>query len=335
MEQLEEPPEKPGVLKILTPFAATGLIFWWIFRGMDIVGLKAALGKAHFGLAVGVMTAYCMIFFMVDLLSFGYGYKWYLTKKVGWKDIAIIRWGMYLPQVALAPIAEIIPPTYFRRTWRAKVLHTIGSEIYVLFCDSYCNVAVLSLGLLLAGMSVGMGWIYFVTGMWVLLALTWLYWLTPLRDRLLPKLRDNPLMHSFKKAPLKHYFAFFGIRSILALSNLVAGWTLLEALDVRLPVTHLMLLVPVMMVSTFLPISAGGYGGPQGAAVLLLVQLWNHTDSETAVAYSLLWSTFFAFGRAFMGAVFAWPVWNLLRKKTYALEMKKPEAETSGADKGE
>lgn len=335
INQVQEAPDKPNIIKIVSPFVVTGLIFWWLYWSMDLVALQAALSKAHLGLAIGVMVVYCLIFTTVDVISFGLGYKWYLTNKVTWKDVMVIRCGMFLLQIALAPVAEVIPPAYFLRKWRVKVLHTIGSEMYVLFCDNYCNITLLTLGLIFGGLILGMGWLYFVIFQWLLLAVTWLYWLTPLLDRLLPRLREAAMLHSFRKAPLRHYFAFYGVRLVLMLSNLVACWTLLDALDVRLPVTHLFLLAPVVMLSTFLPISAGGYGGPQGAAVLMLVTLWNHTTQEVAVAYSLLWSTLFAIGRGAIGAIFAWPVWNLLQERNNPMDKVMPDAVASGSIEGE
>lgn len=314
----EETPEKPSILKIIVPFAATALIFWWLLNGIDFEQLKTAIAKAHLGIAIAVMVCYCIVFSAVDVAAFGLSYRWYLTDRVTWKDAAIVRCGMYLLQVALSPIAEIIPPTYFWRKWRVRALHTIGSEVFVLFCDSFCNITLLAIGFALAGMALGAGWLYFILSQLLFLALVWSYWLTPLRDKILPKLRDAAIMHVFRRAPMKHYFVFYGIRLVLAAMNLVANWALLDALGVQISMTHLFVLVPVIMFSTFLPISAGGFGGPQGAAVLMLVTMWHLTSQEIAVAYSLLWSTFFAVGRATIGAAFSWPVWMLLQQKSDA-----------------
>lgn len=319
-EQLaREEPEKPGILRIIVPFAGTALIFWWILSRIDFAGLTGALAGAELTVAIPVMALHSLVFFASDAAAFGYGYKWFLTPDVSWKDVFILRGGMYLLQVVLAPLAEIIPPAYFLRKHGVKVLHTIGSEIYVLFCDGYCNSTLLIIGLLLGGggMVLGMGWVYFLIFHYTLLALVFLYWRTPLKDKLkfLYWHRDAAILTGFRKAGFRHFFALYGIRGVLAVTNLLAGWALLDALQIYLPFHHLLLLVPVMMFSTFLPISTGGYGGPQGAAVLILVTLYGHTTVEVAVAYSLLWSTFFALGRATIGAVLAYPVWNLLQEK--------------------
>ena len=308
----EEAPEKPSVLRIVVPFVTTALIFWWILRGLNFEALKRAFSEARLGLVLPAITIYSIVFFLIDVASFGLAYKKYLTDKVSWRDIAVVRGGMYLIQVALAPVAEVIPPTYFARKWRVRVLHTLGSEMYVMFCDAYQNVTLLSMGLLVAGVSLGLGWLIFVIAMWIWLGVNFAYWLTPIHDRLLPRLHNAAILHAFKKAPLKDYLIFYGLRGIFMPANVIIGWVLLDAFNVHLPIQHLLLLSPVMMSSTFLPISAGGYGGPQGAAILVLVNMYHHTTVEVAVAYSLIWSTFFAIGRAVIGAVFAIPVWNLL-----------------------
>jgi len=318
-ELAREEPEKPSIFRIIVPFAGTALIFWWILSRINYAGLAEALAEAELGVAISVMALHSAVFFVADTVAFGYGYKWFLTREAPWKDVAVIRGGMYLLQVALAPLAEIIPPAYFLRKHKIRVLPTVGSEMYVLFCDGYCNTTLLILGLLLGGGGavLGMGWVYFLIFHYTLLALVFLYWRTPLKDKLrfLYRLRDAAVMIGFREGKFRHFFAFYGIRGVLAVTNLLAGWALLDALHVHLPFHHLLLLVPVMMFSTFLPISTGGYGGPQGAAVLILVTLYGHTTTEIAVAYSLLWSTFFALGRATIGAVLAYPVWNLVQQK--------------------
>ncbi len=322
-----EEPEKPGILRIIVPFVGTALIFWWILSRINFTGLTKALVEADLAVAISVMALHSLVFFASDTVAFGYAYKWFLTRKVPWKDVAILRGGMYLLQVALAPLAEIIPPAYFLRKHKVKVFPTLGSEMYVLFCDGYSNTTILILGLLLGGGGavLGMGWVYFLIFHYTLLVLVFLYWRTPLKDkvRFLYRLRDAAIMKGFREAGFRHFFAFYGIRGVLAITNVLAGWALLDALHVQLPFHHLLLLVPVMMFSTFLPISTGGYGGPQGAAVLILVTLYGHTTTEIAVAFSLLWSTFFALGRATIGAVLAYPVWNLVQEKPEP----QPEAE--------
>jgi len=67
------------------------------------------------------------------------------------------------------------------------------------------------------------------------------------------------------------------------------------------------------MASIFLPISAGGYGGPQGAAVLFLVQLWDLCSMEQALGFSLLWSTLFLIGRAMVSGIFLLPLWKMFQ----------------------
>jgi len=310
--------EKPGILRIIAPFAGTALIFWWILGRIDFAGLEQALAEAELAVAIPVMALHSLVFFASDTVAFGYGYKWFLTPRVSWRDVAVLRGGIYLLQVVLAPLAEIVPPAYFLRKHNVRVLPTIGSEIYVLFCDGYCNSTLLMLGLLLGGGGavLGMGWVYFLIFHFTLLALVFLYWRTPLKDKLkfLYWHRDAAILTGFRQAGFRHFFALYGIRGVLAATNLLAGWALLDALHVHLPFHHLLLLVPVMMFSTFLPISAGGYGGPQGAAVLILVTIYGHTTTEIAVTFSLLWSTFFALGRATIGALLAYPAWNLLQK---------------------
>lgn len=309
------PAHKPQRLRLLFPIALTGALLWWIGRSMDFGAVRGTLAQAPLGPLALVVVAYFLVFFCVEMFSLGLGYRWFLTSRVPWRHVAIMRGGMCLLQVAAAPLAEVIPPTYFWRRWRVRVLHTLGSEAFVLFCDNYTNICMLTAGLILAGGAIHQGWWYYAGLWWVLLPLCWGYWLTPVRDRLFPALQHKGPLIGFARARLRHYFMLFGIRSCLAAANLGLGWSLLAAFGVHLKIHHLLLLVPIMMTSTFLPVSAGGYGGPQGAALIVLVQWFGQTTPEVAIAFSLLWSTAFAVGRIGLGVAFAVPLWMLMQER--------------------
>jgi hypothetical protein len=75
---------------------------------------------------------------------------------------------------------------------------------------------------------------------------------------------------------------------------------------------QLILLGTLVLSTAMLPLSVGGYGGPQGVAVLLLVEAWGVASREDALAFSLVWSTMFLVGRVVVGAALAVPLLRLV-----------------------
>ena len=68
--------------------------------------------------------------------------------------------------------------------------------------------------------------------------------------------------------------------------------------------------IPLVVLSLFLPIGVGGYGGPQLIAWFLFVKLGAAGTADQVVAYSLLWSAGFLAGRALIGLVFIRRFWS-------------------------
>ncbi len=312
----EDQPEKPGVLKIVLPFITTGFIFWWLFRGIDFDGLTAAMAVINLPMAILAVAIYTLVFFFAEALSFGKAYKWFLTEEVSWKDIASLVVGKHLIATLFAPLAEVILPTYFLRTWGIRVLHSVSAFGFVIFCDTFCLNLVLTIALLISGSeSLGAYWIYFILGSWIFQACMLTYFLTSFIRQRIPFFYNWAINYAYTKAKLKHYLTLYGIRSIIHIAMPVAVGIMLSAMDMHLSIPQLLLFVPVFVISAFLPISVGGYGGPQGAAMLLLVNVWHLTTPEQAIAFSLVWSTLFLITRTVGSAVFAWPMWNLIQQK--------------------
>jgi len=118
---------------------------------------------------------------------------------------------------------------------------------------------------------------------------------------------NHGLLECFLTAKVTHYVHIYLVRLSLLAAHLYAISIILPLLSIDLSLWQLVIFSPLFVASAFLPISVGGYGGPQGVAVLLLVQLWQVTNIESAIAFSMLWSTFFLLGRCSVGALLTIP----------------------------
>ena len=140
-----------------------------------------------------------------------------------------------------------------------------------------------------------------------------LYYFTNLKDRLPTHSTLQAVFFTFRQAEFKQYLFVYGVRLALIVGQVIAVQILLDTLNIHLKLWQLLIFVPFFYGSAMLPISAGGYGGPQGAAILFLVEMWNVTNTETALVFSLVWSTLFLFWRVVIGVTFLLPLWKRLQ----------------------
>lgn len=303
-----------SLVQILFPILMTAAIFWWIFSGIDFGSLKSAVegvSLVNLSLAIG---GFCVWMYLCDVLSFGAGFKQLVEPKAPWRDIVLLRGGTIFSTVIFPPLGEVFAPYYFYRKWQHSVLQTVGASFFVMLVDSSCGLISLSVAFLFFDTSMLSQW-------WILLivghALLLLVFIVAFSRWVLPKLPEFFRVREFFYALRTVSFSFtmkvllFRILSFLGVG--ITLYYLLVAMGINLVVAHALLFIPFFMASVFLPISTGGYGGPQGAAVLFLVQLWEVCTTEEALAFSLIWSTGFMIGRAVVGGVAVFPLWRLLR----------------------
>lgn len=313
-ESESEGQEKPGLLKLAFPFIATVGIFWWILSGIDVDKLQESLSVTNIPVVLGVMLAYSAYLIFFDTLSFGYGYKTWVDARASWKDISYIQGTGVFLTVLFPPLAAPIGPLYFLRRWKSPLLITFGSVFTVIFIDGYCGAAIIAGAFLFLDMSsISSNWAWFVSGHWLIAGVACLAVFTSLKKSLPAIITDRDFLKPILSITPLDLLKIFSLRFMVIAGAYAAIFCLLMQLDIQLSLAQLLIFIPIIMMSTFLPISAGGYGGPQGAAILFLSENWHVCSPEQALAFSLLWSTLFLIGRLVMGAPFTIAYWNLVQ----------------------
>jgi len=141
---------------------------------------------------------------------------------------------------------------------------------------------------------------------WLLIPAWIIFWRTRVRN-LVPKIRDNPLLATFKKATLENYLEVFGYRLAGNVAGLAAGVVMLKAVGINAPLALLFAGVPIMVDAAYWPVSAGGFGSPQ---IVALVLLRDYASKEAILAFSLAWSALFFIVRTLTGLPFIRPVYK-------------------------
>jgi len=315
--QLGHEPElkaNASLVQVLFPLVMTALIFWWIFSGIDFESLKRAIeGVSILSLSLAI-GGFCVWMYLCDVLSFGAGFKRLVEPQAPWKDIVLLRGGTIFSTVIFPPLGEVFAPYYFYRKWQQGVLRTVGASFFVMLVDSSCGLISLSVAFLFFDTSMlSNWWVLLIVGHALLLigfSLAFSRWGL---SRLPAFLKEREFFHALREVNFSFTMQVLFFRIISFLGVGITLYYLLIATGIHLEVAHALLFIPFFMASVFLPISTGGYGGPQGAAVLFLVQLWGVCSTEQALAFSLIWSTGFMIGRAVVGGVAVFPLLRLLQ----------------------
>ncbi|SDG51100.1 Lysylphosphatidylglycerol synthase TM region [Lentzea fradiae] len=298
-----------GALLTLT---AAALLCWWSLSGVDWATLPDAVRRAHPGLVVAAVAGYTVAFCVLDTAAFTLVYRKHLAAAVPVRHVATIVCGKQLLGVVFSPLTKLVATLYFHRRWRVPVLRTLGATEVLTVADTIVLVGLVVVGTgTVDGMPAGASVLAALMALALALFLLWA-WLPAARG-VLPRLRRNAFLSVLVQTSPAQMLAQLGLRSCLVLAMAASWWSLLLANGVDLDFGRLVQFCSVFLVVVQLPVSVAGYGGPQGACVLLLSDAWGLMSREDAAVLSLLWSTAYLVSRVVIGFLFAVPAVRLLR----------------------
>jgi hypothetical protein len=313
----QTPPElkaQASLLQILLPIVVTLGIFWWILSGIDFDSLKSAMSGIYWGEVALVIGGFCILMMVGDVFSFGAGFKWLVDPRAPWSHMLMIRSGTIFSGVIFTPLGELFAPYYFFRKWHKSVLRTVGAALFVALIDSSSGAISLAIAFIFFDTSMlSQYWLLLLIGHGALLLALAIAFSRFVLPKLPSFVKEREFFHAMRTADFFLVLKIFLVRMSVFSGACFTLFYLLQMMQIELSIAQALLFIPLFMASIFLPISAGGYGGPQGAAVLFLVQLWDLCSVEQALAFSLLWSTFFLIGRAAVSGLFILPLWRMLQ----------------------
>jgi hypothetical protein len=305
-------PSWSTVRQLAVCLVVAGAIGAWALRGTDRAVLAAAVADANLAVLAAATLGFVMLFSVIDVSGFLLAYRRHLDPAVPWRDVAVVVCGKQLLGLVNPLLTKTVALTYFRRRG-VDVLTTLGASELVSIADTtavfvFVTVAAVGTGLALPG------------AVQVVLALWWVgvawqvVWRSPAlagtRRAVAPRGR---LFAAFNRAGPGELGAQVGLRIVLGAGTLAFVRVVLGDLGPALGPAQLLAFGALLMFTTQLPFSIGGFGGPQGAAVLLLSHTWHVASDEQAAAFSLVWSTLLLVGRFALSAPFALALARLLR----------------------
>lgn len=299
--------ESPPLWRQLVPYAITIAILCWIFRDIDFQDFLTKLSNARLRILLPAMFGFTAIFSVCDLMSYGIVYRWFAVPSLTLKEIINVRWGCYLLQVLYAPLEVAAIFAYLRRHKGVPVTWSMSASSFPLAGDVFVINAVLTAAVAInvffeIAPELDAFWLFPLSIVWIAAFIHFRYWFSDSKDKYFLRFSQHPLLRAFRLATPEHYIKIYAVRATEILSAIVAHGIALHAFGIDVPITVVGVVAPFVFIGAFLPISGGGFGGPQLIALILLP--YAGYDEALIAAYSMSFSACFTLGRTIIGAIF-------------------------------
>jgi len=290
--------------------------------------------KANLSLFIPIMILHTLVFFFADVFSFGAAYRWFGAPDMTLNERMEVRGGPYVIQVGLAPLAEVLFPLYMWRVKKVPVTRIMSSNLWTMFmdlaaiCTAITPAVIYNLYIKNLVPAIGSGWLIGCLVFWAFFFGHILFWRTSAGRKMAARLDQDQvvkkeasgikasiggagqLLNTFGMARWHHIVRCYLVRLGLLWSSLISNYVALLAIGMDPSVPLALIAIPIIVMSIFLPVGVGGYGGPQLIAWFLFVQVGHAGTPDQVIAYSLLWSTAFLVGRAAIGLIFIRGFWK-------------------------
>ncbi|GEM_PF-2019680 len=303
----EEGVSRPPLWRQMVPWVITAGILWWIFKDINFGDFLARLSEARLSLMLPAMFGFTAVFAVCDIASFGLCYRWFAVPNLTVREMCNASLGSYILQVLYAPLQGVAIVAYYLRHNGAPITWTLSGAGFAMLNDIFVVNAVLTIALILNVIfnftpELESFWLFPMAIPWLIAFVNFRYWFTDSKDRYGLRFSRHPLMRSARFGEVHHYLKVYAARLVIALTGIVAHVLALYAFGIKVPLPVVVIVAPLIVGGAFLPVSGGGFGGPQLVALILLPYAGG--DEALLAAYSMSFSACFTIGRTLIGAGF-------------------------------
>lgn len=321
MERRSAPHPFLSLLRKTVPFLVSAGILFYYFRGKDWPAVREALGQANLWLMVPARVLSLLIF---------WGFDAYITQRLLlWfdrpfrrRDIFWIRGALYLVMLVNVNISSGGMFLYLLRKTRLPLTKLLGIQLFRAGLSLWGFVVIFTATLVAshyAGLDIfgkipwrtlviilALGW-FWLFHAWTFWQHGWRWWPINLLIR-----RDHALWHAFAQARPAQWLKLALLAVPLIVSNLGGLYLCAWAFGIRIPPVEFVILVPLVLSISNLPIAFGGFGTTTLAWQLLFP---THASTQTYLAFTLAYPVVSCLTRAAIGLFSlkpAWAEWNRL-----------------------
>jgi hypothetical protein len=267
-------------------------------QGSTLVAyLAAVFARVSWGRWLALMVPYCLVFFLVDTAILWRIVNWF-NAKIAYKDLIPIRGSSYILSIINEQVSKGAIALYLHRRSGVPGWEVGSSMLFIMFCELYYLLIWASIG-------VWREWdrlpVIFHAIPWVAAGAGGFFvaFFLFFTGRILPTntVRDKSIFHSFRRAKLWYYVAFFLMRSPMMIGAIVVYTLALRLFGVPATFSEILGYLPVILFGATTP------GPMRSVAIVLWVVLFPETPAEIT-AFAFVQHNFFILFNAAIGLVF-------------------------------
>lgn len=270
---------------VLTAGIAAAII-WWSLRGTDWAAVRDGLDPSVLPALMGCVLVFAVSFGTCDVLAFGAAWRRHLDPQVPWRDVRTLVLGKQLLFATVPLLTKTVPPAYFWRRRGLPLGRVVGASELVSMAELLVVLTVVAITALTGQADLGPTSTWVVVGLWLAMVVG-ACWVRR------PGARGDlgGLLRALRTAAPRELVTQLGLRALHLTVAVSCVGVLLHRWGADLDLGRLVVFGALFLISGTLPISLGGFGGPQGVAVALLVHSWGVLSAPQALGFSLCWST--------------------------------------------
>lgn len=294
----------------MLPYIGTALIFGLIFWLIPVAGVAAALAQAPVLDFLGVFLPFCVFYWMVDSLCLTWVVRRF-NAPMRFRDILPIRASMYLLSMINTNLGQGGVAWYLHRKAGVPLLEILSSilliglmEVYQLFLFSTLGVILFHSNSPRQAEIVFVLRIAYVIAWLVLGAIIAVFAVARRSTRLrewIEGSKPGAVATTFLAARPLDYAVILGLKAPGFLASLLAQHFALALYGIAVPLTKLVLFLPLVFLAAALPIAAAHLGTSQAAWLLFFS---GSAPPAKILAYSLAAHFTFMFCNSLIGLFF-------------------------------
>jgi hypothetical protein len=298
----------PGVI------VAAG-IAWWLWRTVPHDAVRAALAPVRIDVIAAALAAWTACYVTVEVLGFGLAWRAHLVPTLSWQDVATIVCGKMIASPLVPGLTKLVSIGAFWRRDRVPPSRVLGAGELIALAEVVVLLTFATGAILLGGIPVR-------AAVYIALGAYWMFILGALSFRwasrsvaVFARIGRVGLFAPWTRTTASEALRLLALRAALAAASIACIALILREVGISLNPQQAVVFGALLLFSAFLPVSVGGYGGPQGIAVLVLAHEWNACSPARAVSASLLWASGVLLVQVCVGAVALPRLLALLRRR--------------------
>jgi hypothetical protein len=301
-----------NTLPSLVVAAAVG---WWLWRTVPHDAVRAALLPVRVGVVAAALAAWGACFVTVEVVGLGMVWRRHLVPTLAWRDAASLVCGKMILSPLVPGLTKLVPIAAFWRRARLPPTRVLGAGEIINASEVAVLISLATVGIVLGGVGAGAVVWSGLAGYWSFILGLIALRCASARVRLLSRIGRLALFAPWMATRAHEALQILSLRALLAVSSISCIGVILREVGIALAPLQALAFAALLLFASFLPISVGGYGGPQGVAVLVLAHDWNLCSPARAVSASLVWATGTLVVQLCAGTLALPRLWGLVRSR--------------------